>query len=348
MYIFVFLSSLILYFIGLKTKRLTAFWVLTLLLILVCGFRGEFIGRDTQSYHELYNLAASGDVILVNELGYALFLKTIVAIGGTQQLVFLLFAGFTMFFFSKFIIRYSKEPYLSLLIFIFVSPFYLSTFNQIRQYLSISVFLYFLLPLIENRKFILFFLIVLVSTFFIHVSILLMTPFYFILTKKISFKEKFLYLAVFNLCIGLIISVVLSTPYGYFIIRRSEIEADLKMFAIQIVISFFILLFEKNISDGTKRSIMFFNMTYFSLFMLTAIFLNSKLPSEIFSRMNNFFFPCIIIIFPEILFRFEKSSRNVLTGILIVFLSLYFIRSSIMLGEMYNIAPYDFNLKLFK
>lgn len=347
MYIFILILSLTTYVLGKSLKRLEPFYLLTVVLALVCGLRGEFVGVDTNSYHKVFSDLKDGNLVYILEQGYLLFLKFIISIEGTQQLVFLLFSSFTIYCYSKFILRYSKNPYLSLLIFVFLSPFYLSTFNQVRQYLAIGIFLAYLIPLIQNKQLIKYILVILGTTFFIHASSILLIPFYFVLNKSISPILKVSYIVIFNSIISILTVLLLKTHYGYFITKRVDIEIQTSLFLIQIFISFFILLFQKRISKGDNSRKIFFNMAYFSLFLLVPIFINNNIPKEIFGRMNSYVFPFIIIIVPDILELFNEKSKTILTSVVIVLLSSYFYRGSTILGEIYNLLPYDSNLKLF-
>lgn len=347
MYIFLILFSLIIYCLGMLTKRIEPFYLLGFVIMLICGFRGENIGRDTPYYHDVFQTILNGGILFVNEPGYIFLVKVTHVLGGTQQLIFLLYAILTIGCFMKFILRYSKNPYLSLLIFIFVGPFYLATYNQIRQFLAIGIFIAFIIPLIEKRQFLKFILLILVTAFFAHISAILLIPIYFVLNKKISLFKKIIILGIFNFSIGLIISLIAMTPYAYFVLRWVSDDKDLSLILIQVVISFIILLLEKKVFLKIKGHVMFFNMAFFSLLMLLPILLFKNLPYEMFLRINNYFFVSMIIVLPDLLLLFEKKSRFIINGVLILLVSMYFMRNTIIKGKVYDLYPYEYNLKIF-
>lgn len=347
MYILILFTSLITYIVGNFSKKLGPFYLLALMLTLVAGFRGKFVGRDTEYYHDFFNSLLVDGYVRSIENGYILLVKFIIAIGGTQQLIFLIFSGFTIYCFCKFILKFSNNPYLSILIFILVGPLYLSTFNQVRQYLAIGIFLAYLIPLIQKRKKIKYFLIVLATAYFIHTSAIILIPFYFILNKKISLIKKIGIIVIFNLITSFIVSLILMTPYRYFILIRDEIEVGKALFVFQIIISFLLLFTEKSILKLNENRRIFYNMAYFSIFMLLPLFINKNMPVEIFIRMNNYFFPFVIILIPDFLEKFNKKSNQILTFLLIILLSAYFYRNTIILGEFYNLVPYEINTNLF-
>lgn len=92
---------------------------------------------------------------------------------------------------------------------------------------------------------------------------------------------------------------------------------------------------------------MFFNMALLSILMLFPIVLEANVPAEIFARMNNYFFPFMIIIVPEISKLFNNKSRVLIDLGILVFLSLYFLRNTILSGDLYQLVPYEFNFSIF-
>ena len=347
MFLFLLILTLFIYIYGTSKRRMGPFYFLGFVLALISGFRGESVGIDTHSYHEFFNDLIAGENSGFIEFGYLQFLKLIIFIGGTQQLVLLVFACFTTYCFCKFILRYSNNPYLSLLIFVFFAPLYISSLNQMRQYLVIGVFLAYLIPLIQEKQLIKYIILILLCTFMIHFSAIVLLPLYFVLNKKIPTYSKALSLVFFNLIIGSLVFLVLMTHYGYFILLRSDKEVGLAVFFIQILISIFVLLFEKSISKKSDDRIIFFNMAFLSIFILSPLFISKNFPSEILMRINSYFLPFLIIIIPDILNAFTKKSKRILVFLTITFFSFYFYRSTVILGEFYSLYPYEINTKLF-
>ena len=181
----------------------------------------------------------------------------------------------------------------------------------------------------------------------IHFSAIVLLPLYFVLNKKIPTYSKALSLVFFNLIISSLVFLILMTQYGYFILSRFDIEVGLVVFFIQILVSIFVLLFEKNISKKLDDRIIFFNMAFLSIFVLSPLFISNNFPSEILIRINSYFLPFLIILIPDILNTFEKKSKRILVFLTITFFSFYFYRSTVVLGEFYSLYPYEINTKLF-
>tara|TARA_Y100000815_G_scaffold275317_1_gene312825 strand:- start:1318 stop:2373 length:1056 start_codon:yes stop_codon:yes gene_type:complete len=348
MYVFLFVFALLIYALSTQNKNPSLFYLLSAFLIIICGFRGINVGRDTLEYHQIFENIVKGNPVAVKEYGYILLVKVIAYIGGTQQLIFLIISIITMWGFSRFILLYSSDIYLSLLIFIFIGPFYLGAFNQMRQYLAISIFLGYCVPLIQQRKFLYFTLITIIAALFAHLSIIILFPLYFLLNRKITLFYKIIILFGFNTALGFLTFIILNSPYGYFLARQKEVSIELTLIAVQIVISLFFLILEKNITYGVKNHGIFFNMAFFStLMLLTAVFYPT-LPGEVFLRVNNYLFPFMIILVPDFLKIFDLKKKVLATAGMICFISLYYVRTAILLGKSYDLSPYSFNFAIFK
>jgi hypothetical protein len=347
MYTILFILSLLFYYFGSRQNSLIFFYIWGVVLALFSGLRGGFVGRDTPQYILVFDDIVSNNNNFINEPGYRLFVKLVDMIGGTQHLVFLVIASVTVYCFCKFILRYSTKPYLSLLIFVFVGPFYFAIFNQMRQYLAIGVFLAYLLPLAENKKLFKFLFFTACTAFFAHISVILLIPFYFIVNFNMRLFVKFAVFIVFNAAFGFVLYLILQTPYSYFIVRRSQIDMDLTLVFLQVLISFIFLFFENRLTDKDDKQLTFFNMAFISFILLTSTFIYPNTSAEVFLRMNNYLFPFMIVLVPNITQLFTRKNRVVIVSILCCFLCLYYFRTAILLGEEYNLAPYSFSIELF-
>lgn len=87
-YIFIYVVAIVFYLLKDEPQAKERFYLLAFMLILVLGFRGESVGRDTSSYHEIFDLINLNRESYINEYGYVLISKITNFIGGTVQLVF--------------------------------------------------------------------------------------------------------------------------------------------------------------------------------------------------------------------------------------------------------------------
>ncbi|MEP1094944.1 MAG: EpsG family protein [Cyclobacteriaceae bacterium] len=344
MYLFVLALIVILCLFGELTKDRFFGIPILLVLIVLAGFRLD-VGRDYSYYMYLFEYQNSGRALPVKEPGYLLFISLVKEVGGTQQLVFFIVSALTVLFNFIFIKTQSKYFYLSLLTYICIGTLYMASFNQIRQYLAIGVFLYSL-KYIQSRSFIKYFAVLLITAYFAHFTIILLLPFYFLLHRPFSTKQRLVLLTAVALSLPVLEMVILNSPYRYFLLARLEVPYDKTLIYVQMGISFMIIFAERFIKNDAYR--IFYNMNYFSLLISLPIILSPYLPWEVFQRMNNYFTPYIVILFPYLLFRFKPSFVSVFSGsAYVLLLLLYFVRTTIFLGEFYDISPYQANFILF-
>mgnify|MGYP003631592770 CR=1 FL=1 len=347
MYTIIFVIVLMLSAFGILSKKKFPFHIISVILIVFAGFRGVDVGRDTHYYHDAFDAIVNNGKVYINEWGYIYFIKFINFIGGTQQMVLLICSAITIKGISKFILRYSNNIYISILIFFCVGPFYLATFNQVRQYLAIGLFLGYALPLIQQSRFIPYLIWIFLISFFAHLSAVILIPVYFVLNRTYSILFKLVIILISLFTVKVLVFIIQLTPYSYFITRRSDIEFEATLVILEVIIAFFILFFDyfnqkKNSYDLT----IFFNMSFISLILLMLIIINENLPFEIFLRLNNYFFPFMLILIPSLLNYFQFKIRNLFSFLLVFMLSLYYWRSAILLGELYDLAPYSSNFNL--
>lgn len=347
-YIIILFLTITVYLAGKETKSLLSLYFLNIFLFFILGFRGENVGMDTLNYHTIFDNIVSGEAVFITEYGYVLLTRFVAYLGGTQQLIILLYSAITIYFFTKFYLKYSLDPFLSMLIFVFVGPFFLASFNQLRQYCAIAIFLGYLLPLIEQRKFLQFIVSSLVVAFFTHFSIIFVLPLYFVLCKNWSIISRFTILFFSILGLNIIVILVLRTPYAYFIYKRSDIGVNNSLFIVHLIITTAILLFEKRFKKNNRHNIViFFNMAFLTIVCTLPVILRLNIAPEIFIRINNYFFPYIIILIPEIVTLFDFKSRALVRSNIIIILVLYYLRNILIMGATDRLVPYEFNFNIF-
>lgn len=163
--------------------------------MLLVALRGD-IDPDYSNYKEIFDysklfLQQGGTEV---EIGY-LFLNSLVkTIGLGFQVIIFIMALLSVVPKAVFFYRYSPNYLFTLLIY-FSSIYFLFDFIAIRQAVTLSIFMWSLVYIV-NRRFIPFALCILFGSF-IHVSILLLIPGYFIFHRKIPVKVL---LAIVAIC----------------------------------------------------------------------------------------------------------------------------------------------------
>ena len=327
-----------------KNSQMILFFALTILLAFICGFRGEDVGVDTSTFWRTSENIIFDMGFVQRELLYVFLVKFSYNAGLNLQLVYLIYAAITMLAFSFFIWKFSNKKFLSLFIFVTMGSYYLSTFNQFRQYAAIASFsalLYF----VKNKKPWHYFIGIILCGLFLHISALLLLPFYFFLRMEYSVIKKLLIIPVVLLASDLLIKLLLLTPYAYFIIRWEQAEKAEFFLLLQLLICIGIMIFEKPLIEKNKINRMFCNLNYFCFLTVIIIFAVPEIPREGTQRITNYFLISNLILLPEIIYLLCKRDKIIALASLFCFLSLYYIRN--LNFETYKLTPYTFNFNIF-
>ena len=318
----------------------TYFWHLSFFSCLFfSGFRHE-IGTDFNSYENIFN-NLSIDYVGFFEYGNYLLMLLTKSIGAPFQFYIFITSSIICYSFFKFIRVFSIDKSFSIMIFVFFGLFFLSSLNFIRQFLSISFFLLALCCLETNNKKSALALFFVSITF--HTSAILTVPVYMFYKKKIKLNHIILGTSLFVISIYLSTQALMYTNYGIYIERATMLNKSsppiiLILLLISISSVFIVFLLKK--SHSHKNSIFLILLTLSISNLVAAIFIE-KLPYNVFLRANNFFMPSYIIILPLWVAHFKNLHFKVfLKSATIVLLLLYFARTTIILGEKFNLFPY--------
>lgn len=164
-------------------KKNTFFFIIILIpLFLISAFR-DGLGTDYYSYANLYKYPDT----YKDEFLFKFFFISLPRLICENELFFFILTSLTIcFFFIKSIFVNSQIIFLS--VFIFITQFYFISFNAIRQFIVISIFLYYGFKLFKEKN-ILFYICLIVLLAQIHFSIYIMLLFPIIGNKKFKLKS---------------------------------------------------------------------------------------------------------------------------------------------------------------
>lgn len=177
-----------------KDLNFILFVVINLLLIVFVGLRGN-IDPDYSNYLDVFK--TSGGIYHASngiEVGYYLLNHYLLLWKMPFQTVILIMAIFSIYFKIDFFYRFSPNYGLSIFVY-FCSILFLFDFIAIRQAVTLSIFMVSL-PYIYERRFWPYCILLLLASL-IHITAILLIPFYFILNRK--FNKKTLY-AIIIIC----------------------------------------------------------------------------------------------------------------------------------------------------
>ncbi|WP_425609801.1 EpsG family protein, partial [Vibrio splendidus] len=162
-----------------------AYFSVFLYLTLLSGFRYD-VGTDFSNYlHYFYLIELGYDDVA--EISFVYLFKFSQFIGLTEQFVFFVLALIISFgFISYFKYFCDKSGFLAIYLFFTVSIFYFASFNLVRQFTAVAIFLFSVRYIIERRMFKYILMILFSSSF--HISALLMLPLYFVMNKNYNLK----------------------------------------------------------------------------------------------------------------------------------------------------------------
>lgn len=336
----------ILLFLSSRYKQLRV--VIFVILALFAGLRYK-VGVDYDSYVELFSYLADGYSYVVREPLFYYFVKGLDAIGGTYQFIFLVFACFTQYFMYKAIKTNSVNFTLSTALYFTIVSFYLFTFNVVRQWLALPVFLYSIKFIVEKdgKRFLLYNVI---SALFFHISLLFLIPLYFVIGKEFSKWKKLLFigLAVFA---GLSIRTILAyTPYGGYLSATTVgagSEIDVKIYAF-LLLAIGIEVFRYRF-EGTRMRTILLNFNFVSiLILIILLFQNVGVLILVIKRMHNYFLATYIFLLPLIFQKVDEKLKGYFMTATCVILALLYLATVHFTGENIQIVPYQINLDLFK
>lgn len=164
----------------------TFFWMLFVILWLLAGLRYD-VGVDYMTYRDIYE--SSGDIREMLEIGFVGIIKLFNLLELPFSVFTTCYSFLTILLVFHFIRKYSPYLYLSVFIYYAIGNYYFSSFNSMRQSLATAIFMN-CLPLVSNKKFWKYLLVLLTTSFCVHFSSLILIPLYFVLNRKLSLFFK--------------------------------------------------------------------------------------------------------------------------------------------------------------
>jgi hypothetical protein len=292
---------------------------------------------------EAYNLKEGYGI---RELGFNFILDFLRYIGATHQLMFLIMAIVMQIFVYNIIRRYNYSIWISVFIYYCISPFYIATFNGMRQYLAIAVFIV-ALKYIEQKKPLKYIISILLGAFFFHESVLVFIPLYYILKRTISIKGKLLAFLLTLVCSSTVDKLISYTPYIMYLTRDRETHISSFTYIFAGISILFIIFWSK--LNSFKGKLIMENMNLLCFLSLLVVLLQSNgVFIQMTLRMNSYFFFVYIILVPAVI----SSIKNVYMRVGMYFclhlvLLLYLVRTIYFNGHLYDLVPYSMNFNLF-
>lgn len=264
----------------------------------VSGVRYE-VGVDYENYIYMYKRIEQGLTTWnTNEVGYLWIVRLVQRIGGTQQLIFLIFAIMTSIFYYKFIYKMSDSFCLSTMLYMCLGPFYFSSYNTVREALAVSIVLYALTYLEKDR--IKYCMWVFIAALFHKTALLFLG---LLLIKKIG-TNYLKYYVIGTVGFWLIVQsniltrviLIVARSYYKYIYRAAGMDMSYAVFLLMYVIIYmaYIRMDRKNI---------IFDKEYMILLTIACILITVGLTTGkytmLLTRLISYGSPAILVLLPK-------------------------------------------------
>lgn len=313
----------------------TSFLFIYLLIVL----KSTSVGSDTRSYNDIY-LSIAGDKKLVDssyeymEKGYVLMMTICANIGLTfRQFLFLCYA-IALIPICILFIKYSKNVFLSLLIFV-CYQFFVFEMSAIRQSVALGICILAYLILKTNKKISipLFFLLV-VCALFVHKSSIIFMAVPFLKKIPVNSLTIALYLIanfmliIFNEQIYSFIATYISSYYG----KNATIELGGNFYFLVLMVLFAFITYLINPSCKINENDSF-KFVCFSIPLFFVISGSNLL------RAAMYFTIFLTVLLPEILNEYNFNSKFILNIGISLGCILIFVFTTLIPNQL-NIVPY--------
>lgn len=188
-----------------KTIRKLIFFILGVF----SGIR-YYVSVDYGNYCDVFYAIKYGGYYSI-EKSFVLISRIVQHFGGTPQIIFLFYSLLFSYFVFQFIEKESTDFTFSVIIFLCFAPFYLSSFNTIREFLSVSILLYSL-TIDESKKAKIFVLVLIAIC--IHTSAIIGVALWIL--KKIKIKHEIIFVLFFSALMYAFLSI-----YGFNYLSQS-------------------------------------------------------------------------------------------------------------------------------
>lgn len=337
MWFYFFIACIAAFFMHLYSKSNKKLWLFLSFFILffISAFRFD-IGYDySHIYVKLFNNIINGGTVEW-DIGAVGIIKFISIFSKDYIFFFIIMSFLTMYFLYKSFKQYGNIA--PLLVFLFVvSGEYIASFNGVRQYVSIAIFMYSLKFIKENnfKKY----LICILFASLMHSSSLMLIPIYFVNKLKPTVRNHFLLLSLLVVLLPFASTIFFKllsfTKYSRYLNSvYNEINptySELIMFGIVYIFS--ILNWKKCKNDDDFK--LFFNLT---LIGLAISILSFKI---ILAYRVIFYFKMVLFYSVAIIYKNIKKWKDKF-AIFILFTILF---SSVTLIGAYHYGWYDTSYK---
>ncbi|MCQ9626464.1 EpsG family protein [Cetobacterium somerae] len=297
------------------------FLFITTIFIAFSGLRAN-TGLDTWMYRHSYDLVVMG-MEPGYEPGFNELIKILIKISSDSQIFIFTTALVTNLFLMMSLKKYAS--YYELSIFLYVtSGYYLVTMNGIRQTFTASLFFYFAIKYMLEKKMFHYFIVIFILSFF-HNSAKMLYPLYFLAIEKPWSKKIGLFILIsligvlsFNSLLG--VASTLSGGYSGYIDNFNEGGANILRVLVDVVPIALAFFNRKKLDEEWPESRVFINIS-----LLNLVFMLFSLHNWIFARFSMYLTLSNLVLLPYIIKNcLSESNSKIIYILCIIFYLIYF------------------------
>jgi len=316
------------------------YYLAFLLLTLFAGLRVD-VGVDFESYDQMFSLIRMDAAPFSFEPLNILIINIINFLDLGNQFIFIAYSFFIMTGVIFFIKKLSPLKELSLLIFMMIGIFYLSTFNGIRQWAAISMSLFAITRLLEKKYFQTGFALVSAILFHLSAIILLLLP---LLLVRWRLKHVVAAIIVCLLFSNIFLYAIQNSQYFLYLdaIRFDQTGNIFFIFFYLVFLLLSLILFKyfSHSSNLSRTQVLLLNMNLASLFVLL-LGVVMEIDFLTLMRVNSYFQVQLIVLIPMLLIEIRNCYLRVIGFFLCgTFCVSYFLYTLYSNGAAFQLVPY--------
>lgn len=302
-----------------KISKLLVCIMSSIQMVFIVGFRDN-VGADFKNYVSIFESINKFSALSISldriEPGYFLLNKIIgIVFGNFSVILNFVVALLTIFFVVKIIYEKSYNCFISIYLFISFCLFY-SIMNQSRQGLAISIALYSIRYLVNDKRVKCCITILIAAS--IHYSALIMLLLPLIYKSEINFKtiKRYIFISIIGLLnINIIMNLFQYTKYSVYLGSKYDINQGnsviINLF-FRLILLFIVLYFKKNLSKNLYLN------TLYHMVILCTVFQVLAVKSSLFARITTYFFISYILLIPEVIGSIKNKRLRVLAYFFVI------------------------------
>ncbi|MEI3460836.1 MAG: EpsG family protein [Bacteroides eggerthii] len=287
-----------------------------LFLALLGGLRKN-VGVDYINYEELFH--RSDELYKMKESGFIWLVEVFNSLHLPFAVFCSLFAFLSVWLAFRFILKHSPYVFFSVLMYFSLGNYYFSTFNAMRQALATVIFLN-LLSFIEEKKFWKYTVILLLTAYFVHATVLLLIPLYFFLRKDWNIFYKMLFLGITVVFNSFLMVIIENSPYAVYLKFEDFASAVPPTYYMIGLLSLGMFFYSWWNAVWRKKNVLLSNLNYLALLLIYLIFAYNNTPLVmVINRVLGYFTLIYVVLLPMLLVEMKKyNNRYVLITLISV------------------------------